>query len=102
MEHAIQAALTADGGGMSCRGTGSNSGHVHPGEEECSRSTAPAVLEAPLEEKALDPTSVHPKTVAKTVASTTVPEKTTSTVPDSQERPESIQEGQVPRTVSSR
>lgn len=101
------AAPAADGGSVSWRGTDSNSRHVHPGEEERSSprwfsSTAAAVLDPPLEEKALDPTSAHPKTLAKTVASTVVPEKPPSTGPDSQEPPESTQEGQVPRTVSSR
>lgn len=88
----------ADGGSMSCRrGGGGDSTHVHPGEEECwSSGLVPAVLDAPLGEK------THPHPIAKTVASTPVPEKTASTVPDPQGPPETIQEEQVHRTGASR
>lgn len=89
---------------MSCTRGSSDSRHVHPGEEECSSSRwvsskaqrAPAVLDPTLEK------NPHSQTVAKMVASTTVPEKTSSRVPDLREPPEATQADQVHRTVASR
>lgn len=105
LEYALQAALTAEGGSLSCtRGSG-DFRHVHPGEEEYSSSRwvsskaqrlAPAVLDPTLEKKP------HSQTIAKMVAPTPVPERTSSGVPDSQEPPEAIQEDHVHRTVASK
>lgn len=96
----------AGGGSLGCtRGSG-DSRHVHPGEEEGSSSRwfsskaqrlAPAVLDPTLEIK-----NPHSQTIAKVVAPTPVPEKTSSRVPDSQEPPEAIQADHGRRTVASK
>ncbi|XP_029697979.1 capping protein, Arp2/3 and myosin-I linker protein 2 isoform X1 [Takifugu rubripes] len=105
LEYVLQAELMAEGGGLSgTRGSG-DSRHVHPGEEECSSSRwfsskaqrlAPAVLDPTLEKKP------HSQTIAKMVAPTPGPEKTSSRVPESQEPPEAIQADHVHRTVASK
>ncbi|TNN01069.1 hypothetical protein fugu_012315 [Takifugu bimaculatus] len=105
LEYVLQAELMAEGGSLSgTRGSG-DSRHVHPGEEECSSSRwfsskaqrlAPAVLDPTLEKKP------HSQTIAKMVAPTPGPEKTSSRVPESQEPPEAIQADHVHRTVASK